>query len=105
MAPIENSAMEEDPSIPKLLSTLTGHMGAVNCVRWSSSGYLCFKVVLTSQREYLASGADDNIVMLWKKSDMMSLPSLGEKATPEKWISHTQFRGHTMGIQRTLMCC
>jgi protein HIRA/HIR1 len=63
--PIFDEQAEQDPSIPKCLSTLQFHAGifkiligkgAVLCVRWSNNG------------QFLASGADDTKVVIWAKT-------------------------------------
>ena len=51
--PILNSVSEQSNRPPKSLCTLTMHTGPVLCVRWAHSG------------RWLASGSDDEIVMIW----------------------------------------
>ncbi|KAJ3964970.1 histone transcription regulator 1 [Lentinula raphanica] len=51
--PILNPASEESNRPPKSLCTLTMHTGPVLTVRWAHSG------------RWLASGSDDEIVMIW----------------------------------------
>ena len=51
--PILNPASERVNKPPKSLCTLTMHTGPVLCVRWAHSG------------RWLASGSDDEIVMVW----------------------------------------
>jgi protein HIRA/HIR1 len=51
--PILNPASELSNKPPKALSTLTMHTGPVLTVRWANSG------------KWLASGSDDEIVMIW----------------------------------------
>ncbi|KAH9977687.1 WD40-repeat-containing domain protein [Lactifluus volemus] len=51
--PILNSVSEQSNRPPKSLCTLTMHTGPVLCVRWANSG------------RWLASGSDDEIVMVW----------------------------------------
>ncbi|KAJ6596673.1 WD40-repeat-containing domain protein [Mycena sp. CBHHK59/15] len=51
--PILNPASEASNKPPKALSTLTMHTGPVLTVRWAHSG------------KWLASGSDDEIVMIW----------------------------------------
>ena len=51
--PILNEASEASGRPPKSLSTLTMHTGPVLVVRWAHSG------------RWLASGSDDEIVMVW----------------------------------------
>ncbi|KAJ2660453.1 HIR complex subunit [Coemansia sp. RSA 1200] len=46
---------ENGASAPRLLSTLTAHSGAVLCVRFSPNA------------RYMASGADDMIVLIWER--------------------------------------
>jgi len=51
--PIISSVSEQSNRPPKSLCTLTMHTGPVLCVRWANSG------------RWLASGSDDEIVMIW----------------------------------------
>lgn len=51
--PILNPASEESNRPPKSLCTLAMHTGPVLTVRWAHSG------------RWLASGSDDEIVMIW----------------------------------------
>ena len=51
--PILSSTSEQSNRPPKSLCTLTMHTGPVLCVRWANSG------------RWLASGSDDEIVMIW----------------------------------------
>ncbi|KAI5118027.1 hypothetical protein M0805_004892 [Coniferiporia weirii] len=51
--PILNSAAEQANKPPKSLCTLTMHTGPVLTVRWAHSG------------RWLASGSDDEIIMIW----------------------------------------
>ena len=53
MDPILDPEKEKDEKVPKLLCSMYNHMACVNCVRWTISG------------KYLASGADDRMVMIW----------------------------------------
>lgn len=61
----------------EIAADLTRHEKAVNVVRWSPSG------------EYLASGDDDNIIMIWKQRTDADPPSLEEdnEADKEIWSS------------------
>ncbi|OAJ38567.1 hypothetical protein BDEG_22475 [Batrachochytrium dendrobatidis JEL423] len=54
MKPIVSQEAELDPSVPKQLSSMSIHDGAILCVRWSPRG------------EYLASGSEDAKVVIWK---------------------------------------
>ncbi|XP_065828482.1 protein HIRA-like isoform X2 [Oscarella lobularis] len=54
MAPVRSESDEKNEKVPKILCTMTNHLGCVNCVRWSHEGGM------------LASGADDGLVMIWE---------------------------------------
>ncbi|XP_065184033.1 protein HIRA-like [Sycon ciliatum] len=56
MQPVVSAKSENDQKVPKLLCSMTNHLSCVNCVRWSNKG------------KYLASGSDDNDVMIWNFS-------------------------------------
>ena len=78
LAPVLDKASEQDESVPRLLATLSGHEGAVNCARWSPDG------------RFLASGSDDSMVMLWRLAGagerQGAVPFGGKAATQhEKW--------------------
>ena len=78
LAPVLDEASEQDDSVPRLLATLSGHEGAVNCARWSPDG------------RFLASGSDDSMVMLWRLAGagerLGAVPFGGRAATQhEKW--------------------
>jgi len=60
MDPVLQKDRENNPKCQKLLCSLYNHMACVNCVRWSLSG------------KYLASGADDRLVMIWSFGGMVS---------------------------------
>ena len=70
--------------MPKLLAQLDHHLGCVNCVRWSVDG------------KYLASGADDKLVMIWKKSPYGggAVFGGGGKVNVESWRCVHTLRGH-----------
>ncbi|CAG8543595.1 1250_t:CDS:10 [Acaulospora morrowiae] len=52
---IMNTTNPDDSTLPRLLCTLGQHNGSVLCVRWSNK---------TGQ--YLASGSDDQLVLIWE---------------------------------------
>ncbi|KAI8322367.1 WD40 repeat-like protein [Martensiomyces pterosporus] len=81
---------EEDEEEPRLLSTLTSHSGAVMCVRFSSG-----------DGRYLASGADDMIVLIWERDaddsqPMGNISSLG--ASAEVWRPVRRLTGHESDV-------
>ena len=87
MKPCLDEVVENDPSVPRSLATLAGHEGAVNCVRWSPDGRI------------LASGSDDQHVMLWRLAaagERLSSMPFGSGAAPsvERWRCAATLRGH-----------
>lgn len=60
------------------------HLGCVNAVRWSASGQM------------LATGSDDKLVMIWKKSPGTggSFGSAGMAKNIENWRCFSTLRGH-----------
>jgi len=88
LKPVVDAAAERDESEPQLLATLGGHMGAVNCVRWSGDGVL------------LASGSDDHLVMIWRQAaagEAGGSAPFGSRALPsrERWRCVLTLTGHT----------
>ena len=88
LRPCIDEAAENDPvAHPRLLATLSGHEGSVNCVRWSPNGRL------------LASGSDDQLVMLWRlanpgeRGGAMPFGAAGP-ANIERWRCVATLRGH-----------
>ena len=87
----ESQALENDDANPQLLATLSGHLGAVNCARWSPDGTV------------LASGSDDQLVMLWSiagGNELLASVPFGSKHKPnvERWRCASTLRGHTGDI-------
>ena len=87
MRPVVDRAAETDEAEPRLLATLDGHHGAVNCVRWSADGLL------------LASGSDDHLVMLWRQAaagEAGASAPFGSRAPPsaERWRCVLTLTGH-----------
>lgn len=83
MAPIKEETQEHDPATPKLFCQMDNHLGCVNCVRWSLDG------------TRLASGGDDKIIMIWRRSKG-SGASFGGGFTKnhENWRCVHTLRGH-----------
>ena len=86
MKPVVDEEAEADETVPRTLATLSAHEGSVNCVRWSPNGRL------------LASGSDDQVVMLWRLAlpgERVAMP-FGSGAAPnvEKWRCVARLQGH-----------
>lgn len=88
LKPCVDEEAEADAAAPKLLATLAGHSGAVNCVRWSADG------------KWLASCSDDHMVMLWRKAaagERLGAMPFGSAKTVavERWRSAQTLHGHS----------
>lgn len=72
----------------EVAADLTRHQKAVNAVRWSPNG------------SFLASGDDESIIFIWKKTDKE--PTLTVEQTEEQykesWVIHKTLRGHMEDI-------
>ncbi|XP_049867442.1 protein HIRA homolog [Pectinophora gossypiella] len=75
-----DESVEVDPNVPKMLCQMDNHLACVNCVRWSNGG------------KYLASGADDRLVMVWGLSKAVGASAAKHKA--ETWRCLSTLRGH-----------
>jgi len=84
LKPVIDELAEKNKDVPKILAQMEHHEGCVNCVRWSFSGQM------------LASGGDDKVVMIWKKSAYGGGGSLlGSKVKQiETWRIDKTLRGH-----------
>lgn len=85
MLPVLSEEAELDEKIPKILCQMDNHLSCVNAVRWSMSGTM------------LASGADDKLVMIWKKSAGSgggSFGSAGMTKNVENWRCCHSLHGH-----------
>ena len=72
----------------RLLATLVNHQQAVNCVRWAGHG------------RYLASGADDQLVLLYELQEGAPAPvPFGSNAriNEQNWTRCATLERHTMG--------
>ncbi|KAF4148175.1 WD domain G-beta repeat domain-containing protein, partial [Phytophthora infestans] len=73
----------------ELLATLANHQQAVNCVRWAGHG------------RYLASGSDDQLVLLYELQEGNPAPvPFGFNARPNKqnWVRCSTLERHTMDV-------
>ncbi|TDH72336.1 uncharacterized protein CCR75_003423 [Bremia lactucae] len=73
----------------ELLATLSNHQQAVNCVRWASHG------------RYLASGSDDQLVLLYElQVGAPAAVPFGSNARPnkQKWVRCSTLERHTMDV-------
>lgn len=80
--PVISEKHESDSKIPKILCQMDNHLGCVNCVRWSLNGVM------------LASGGDDKIIMIWKKSKGSTSTFGGFTKNHENWRCVHTLRGH-----------
>ncbi|KAI1901111.1 hypothetical protein AGOR_G00056830 [Albula goreensis] len=87
MAPVLREEDEKNENIPKMLCQMDNHLACVNCVRWSNNG------------QYLASGGDDKLVMVWKRAAYIGpstvFGSSSKLANVEQWRCVTILRNHT----------
>ncbi|KAK7036557.1 HIR complex subunit [Paramarasmius palmivorus] len=84
--PILNPAAEESGKPPKSLCTLTMHTGPVLTVRWAHSG------------RWLASGSDDEIVMIWDLDPNARGKVWGsDEVNVEGWKPLKRLVGHESG--------
>ncbi|XP_018097934.1 protein HIRA-like isoform X3 [Xenopus laevis] len=87
MPPILKEEDEKNENIPKMLCQMDNHLACVNCVRWSNSG------------AYLASGGDDKLIMVWKRSGYIGpstvFGSSSKLANVEQWRCLSILRSHS----------
>jgi len=85
LSPVVSRAAETkgEAAVPRMFAQMDRHLGCVNCLRWSPSG------------AFLASGADDKLVMIWKRSAGGGVANFGSsKASVESWRCVHNLRGH-----------
>ncbi|XP_053672467.1 protein HIRA homolog [Anopheles nili] len=85
MAPVLSEEAEANKSVPRVLCQMDNHLACVNCVRWSGNGLM------------LASGGDDKLVMIWKKtiSGGGGIGAFGGGSkSVEHWRCISTLRGH-----------
>lgn len=87
MKPIRDSSLINDPTVPKLLSVLSAHSGAVLCNRWSNDG------------KYIASGGEDRRIVIWKQTtSKISFNSAFGSKNVENWTQHAILPGHNQDV-------
>ena len=87
---------EEGIASFELLATLSTHQQAVNCVRWATHG------------RYLASGSDDQLVLLYEVHPGPPAPvPFGSNAQRNKqnWVRCATLERHTMGAMFAALFC
>uniref|UniRef100_A0A8C5PCA1 Protein HIRA n=1 Tax=Leptobrachium leishanense TaxID=445787 RepID=A0A8C5PCA1_9ANUR len=87
MPPVLKEEDEKNENIPKMLCQMDNHLACVNCVRWSNNG------------TYLASGGDDKLIMVWKRSGYIGpstvFGSSSKLTNVEQWRCLNILRSHT----------
>ncbi|CAI5700904.1 unnamed protein product [Peronospora effusa] len=80
---------EEGIASFELLATLSNHQQAVNCVRWTNHG------------RYLASGSDDQLVLLYEVQTGLPAPvpfGSNAKLNKQNWVRCATLERHTMDV-------
>ncbi|KAJ7559671.1 hypothetical protein O6H91_04G095700 [Diphasiastrum complanatum] len=88
MKPLSAKEPDVDFTSSKLLATLRDHFGSVNCVRWARSG------------RYIASGSDDNLVLIHERKPGSGTVEFGSGEPPnvENWKVMMTLRGHSADV-------
>ncbi|KAL0266968.1 UNVERIFIED_CONTAM: hypothetical protein PYX00_009365 [Menopon gallinae] len=86
LGPVTYQDYENNENIPKMLCQLDNHLSCVNCVRWNHSG------------KFLASGGDDKLIMIWKKSGQTKLDENKVIIGIEQWRCVGTLTGHLNDI-------
>ncbi|KAG0362558.1 HIR complex subunit [Podila minutissima] len=92
MAPILDTEKDQDGDTRQHLCTMSVHNGAVLCVKWSNG-----------EGKYLATGSDDQIVMIWsldRSTEPWGGGSFGSSDGPnvENWRGHKRLAGHESDV-------
>eukprot|EP00250_Pteridium_aquilinum_P005363 c15474_g1_i1 orf=816-3749(+) len=85
---LSHTEADADSAPSKLLATLRDHFGSVNCVRWAKQGRL------------IASGSDDQIVLIHERRSGSGTTEFGSGEPPdvENWKVLLTLRGHTADV-------
>lgn len=85
---LSRTEADADSAPSKLLATLRDHFGSVNCVRWSK------------QSRLIASGSDDQIVLIHERRSGSGTTEFGSGEPPdvENWKVLLTLRGHTADV-------
>lgn len=83
----ESTENTENTENKRLLSTLVAHSGAVMCVRFSQDS-----------GQYLASGADDMVVLIWERDQQSTQSNLGDDDSSETWRPVRRLAGHESDV-------
>ena len=104
----EHAETQGEASFPRLLATLTDHLGAVNVARFAPLGlearpYLSSsisKATALKTPPLLASGADDKLICVYELKPGPGRAAFGSKDSPniENWSRVASMRGHTANV-------
>ncbi|EEB17160.1 HIRA protein, putative [Pediculus humanus corporis] len=86
LGPVIYQEYEKNENVPKLLCQLDNHLSCVNCVRWNHSG------------KFLASGGDDKLIMIWKKTGQTKLDENKVIVGVEIWRCVGTLTGHSNDV-------
>ncbi|KAF6253709.1 hypothetical protein COO60DRAFT_393877 [Scenedesmus sp. NREL 46B-D3] len=87
LLPVLDPAAEADPEVPKLLAALSEHQGSAHVVAFNHCGVL------------LASGGNDNTVLLYKLHSGVATSKLGASfVNIENWKTVANIRGHSLDV-------